>query len=893
MYKINTNKIEIDISEAGRKQKKAAPVTSKISNNKKRRLVRDPELVVEPTPEEVVERVLIRETNPKVLVEKKSTKQINKKKSVKEIISHGKKVLIVDEAVFNKERNLFLKKNSISTNDIFVDDALRGRSGKFWSLDEKSNNLSYLGTEVGTQSKTPFKFEFQEILDDDSVTDFGRVVQFVTIKADTSFFKTANREYSKEMWNAYITGKQYNGSTSDRENLNFSYKKTIKENTVFEDHVFDMFLPLSKKETDKFSGHAGTLTANITPEYNFLIEGYEETIGGKDVLENTLPNMYIMLSELNNKKRNPEFSNHISLGQTLVTDTTKLLVSSTKKAAKTVYDLKNNPIGQYFDLFARYYKDAIRNGAISNLNKRFSNIAISAKNIDVIKNYNDKKELFPLYVDVKFSTDKTTTFTETLKITGLLDTFTTKIINRVINKNNNPFRTQESLEEGNGLRKKSSVSKKNHRSWDVADLIQDIKQGKETLSPKAIYLGDYSVTEKSLNKPEFKFFRSLSAEIFHSKVQTLVKQNFRTYEEMLDGKTAYSETVLYRIAKFEEDSIEPIQNTFIPNASELDVINYIDTQVKYDKKYKYIVYAYQFVIGTKYWYDEVSIDSYDRNASFKIYQEPSLKLVEVPYYNFLARIVDVPPAPPEVNFIAYKGIDNKILILFNNSVCELKAIPIIINNSDIEHYEKIKEAQQTSRNQPIKFGGDDRIAAYEIYRLEKKPHSYANFANNLRANIITDISANSIQKASSAAIIDNLEPNKKYYYAFRAKDMHGHISNPTFLYEVEIINEHGTIFPLIRTVEFKDKIEKETSKTMKRFLQIVPTILQSLIDEKASGFDQEESAETIKKQIALGMAEEKIWGKKFRIRLNSKSTGKVIEFDIDFKHQSVNKIKNE
>ena len=128
---------------------------------------------------------------------------------------------------------------------------------------------------------------------------------------------------------------------------------------------------------------------------------------------------------------------------------------------------------------------------------------------------------------------------------------------------------------------------------------------------------------------------------------------------------------------------------------------------------------------------------------------------------------------------------------------------------------------------------------------------------------------------------------------FRAVDVHENISNPTFLYEAEIVNEHGTIFPIVNVVDFKDKFEKQPSKSMKRFMQIIPTVLQSLIDEDSSGFINSKSAELVKSKIALSLADEKLWGKTFRIRLISKNTGKKIDFDVNFQHRSVIKIKSE
>ncbi len=854
-----------------------------------------------PEDKEIVERFQDKEMRPQDSVELKKDVIVVKTKPSTEFNTSGKKTVIIDDLNYLSNRPIFLKDNSVVSNHFFIKDSLRGRSAKYWSLDKASNNFSFVGNETDFSNKTPYSFDFQEILDDTDPSDFGRTYQIIGIEAKRSSFKTAKKVYSKDLWNSYILGKKYAGSVEGKEKLDFTYVPTVKEDVIFTDHSFGMSLPLGEDELEKLSGQVGTLTAQVNPEYNFLIEQYEETISkNKDVLENTLPNLYVMLSEAKSEKPNPEFSNMISLNGTIQVDTKKVIAFKNKGVQTNVsrtYDLKKNPIGEYFDLFGRQYQEAVKNGSVKEINKKFSNIAISIDDIEFVRKSSEKKEIFPMYVGIKFSTDKTTTLAQTLKDTNLLDEFTTKIINRINKKDEETIvfqqATEEILQEDIHVAPKKNVviEKKGNRVWDLADILKDIKDGSESLRNDAIYLGEHQNTEKANGKAEFKFFRSLMSEIFESKLQTIVRQNFRTYEDIIDGNMAYNETVLYRIAKFigTERGNQPIQNIFIPNATNLDVLEYIDTQVKYDTKYTYVIYAYQFVIGNKYWYSNLETEVYDHHATLRVYQEPSLKLVEIPYYKFTSRIMDKPPAPPEVQFISYKNVDNKMLLLFNNAVNSFTAKPIIISPTDSEIFEKIKEAQKLKDSDPIKFGGDDRNAFYEVYRLDKKPKSYADFDKKIRIKIDTDVSKATIQKATSAAIIDSIEPNKKFYYTFRAIDIHKHISNPTSLYEVEMINEHGTIFPIVKVIDFQPEIEKEPTKTMKRFLQISPTILQTVIDEDASGFKTAKTAEEIKNKIALGLSDEKVWGKKFRIILTSKSTGRKIEFDLDFQHLSVNK----
>lgn len=91
-----------------------------------------------------------------------------------------------------------------------------------------------------------------------------------------------------------------------------------------------------------------------------------------------------------------------------------------------------------------------------------------------------------------------------------------------------------------------------------------------------------------------------------------------------------------------------------------------------------------------------------------------------------------------------------------------------------------------------------------------------------------------------------------------------------------MINENGTVFLLNKTVEFAPTIEREVSKTAKRFIYISSALLQSLIDQEKSGMNNETvgSADQIKKNIVLSLQKEKIWGRKFKIVLKSKHSRK-------------------
>jgi hypothetical protein len=74
---------------------------------------------------------------------------------------------------------------------------------------------------------------------------------------------------------------------------------------------------------------------------------------------------------------------------------------------------------------------------------------------------------------------------------------------------------------------------------------------------------------------------------------------------------------------------------------------------------------------------------------------------------------------------------------------------------------------------------------------------------------------------------------------------------------------------------------KASTKSMRRYLHIKPNIENSLIDrlelevgKRAAGSDIE--------RIKLGIGDDRIWGRKFKIRLTSKNSGKKIDFNLNF-----------
>jgi hypothetical protein len=223
----------------------------------------------------------------------------------------------------------------------------------------------------------------------------------------------------------------------------------------------------------------------------------------------------------------------------------------------------------------------------------------------------------------------------------------------------------------------------------------------------------------------------------------------------------------------------------------------------------------------------------------------------------------------------------------NGATGERTMPPIIITEKDRQMVSMIRRAKNLSKSDPITYKSDDYPSYFEIYRMEKPPSSYVSFKGQLRAVVDTDISKETLQKASSMAYVEQILPNTKYYYMFRSVDVHGKVGCPSPVYEIEMVNDKGAFYPIVKIHTINPNSDKITKKTGRRFIQIIPNIGQTLINEEKTGFANHTSAKEVHGELTYGYKQESIWDKKFKVRLTSKKTGRKIDINLKFKTKRV------
>jgi len=803
-------------------------------------------------------------------------------------------------------------------------DKLREISGKYWAYsgagaDNGEVNYVWKGEDANSSAKVPFSIRTYEpvwtLIPDaveggDARNPFFEVKQVIKISADKQSFKNPNTGlYSLSMWKNFIKGVSGDDVVGGNSGL-------VKPNVEYSYLAFDMDLPYNHSELDDLN-LVGPKYAKIRPEYNFYIKGYEEMMrfgAGINQPETVFPNLYALMLEKINETSNSLFNKHLTLNDTISKNDATIGASAQDK-----FDIKRHS-GQYFDLYGRSFANADES-TLQGLAMKFKNVVVPLENVNLLKDVSDKKELFPMFVDMEFSTDKMTEFAQALSDTMLTNDFVWAIAKDVINSEGHDtlsFMESEEISsvevQPDGTKTVTKSTKTNQRErkvWNVYTLLKnsslidfdtgainpqdtDTSFKSATAQLSTAFLDDGTIDDNLKVDASKKFFRSLLGVIFLGKLKTFLKNRTRTYSDILQGHPCHSESVLYRIEKSKVGDGTPVQNFWFPNTNQIDVLRYVDTQIKYKKHYEYRIFAYQLVVDTKYKYD---ITGREPDAgggfSFTVVQKPEALLIEQEIFSDSHIIIDDPPVPPEVEIVPYFGDGRKLLFNLKSAVGEYILDPIAINGDDSVGHAEVRKSQKVELDEPIRFKSDDPVGKegfFEIYRLEAHPTSWTSFDGNRIAQIANNITYGKTMNlsASSAEFVDNISSNKKYYYTCRMTDAHGHVSNPTEIYEVELVNDEGSVYMTKRIVDFAPREPKFPSKSMRRVLHIRPAMEQTWVNQSSlAGAD---SALEVK-NIKLGGAgmethnmtlTESPWGRKYKFRLVSRKTGKKIDLNVDF-----------
>jgi hypothetical protein len=733
-------------------------------------------------------------------------------------------------------------------------------------------------------------------------------------------------------YNFPITKPDLNGNNNSYKTLYASvqpeynfYMKRYEEALASTNATIEQYLPNIYVFTDLFGKDSSELswsTKNNTDYKQLLeLEGLSETVywyDQSDAGSGENGNVTETMDQAN-------LWNQVLHGSS--TDASENQDSGPSKNAINVGVSISNSFNGYLTKWSNLFQEKINDflSSISNSGQVPQHVFTRARNL-VIPPYRNEslgkteniKKLFPMATEIEFSTDSNTEFSQLLLQSNIWDNVLSEIIKIVEGQSDNPYKSEVLL---NGFSQQSPVvfgenlfPQNQKITTDEFDLqkvnVFDIKKwldetsqsSYQTLNNNSVVLDLDFVKKSGVAGYDYNaLFNTLALKILKAKFNELRFKHRRSYQDIINGEKCYNETVFYRVEKIDPTSLEVIQNFYFVNSPDIDTIKYIDTQVFYDKRYEYRIYAWQLVLGSSYEYKDIyfssdqpgledserlgldnietTIHSNNYFAVVDLFMKDSAVLLEIPYYQPSEfRIIDDPPVAPEVEMIPYKNVGDKILMFLRPNVGEYKLPPRIIEEEDEAELEKLRQVRGYGPDDDVMYSTDDHVTTYEIYRTTKRPLSYQDFAGQ---RIVT-------VENETSFVDDTIQPNTKYYYVFRSVDVHGNKSIPSDVYELEMLQNLDAVYPTINIVSIdtyeQEQMEKtkKSTKSCRKYLYIKAPESQIGLSYEENE-DLEEASQASEITPSLGFEDMGVLGKKFKIRLTSKKTGKRIDFNLDFR----------
>jgi len=546
---------------------------------------------------------------------------------------------------------------------------------------------------------------------------------------------------------------------------------------------------------------------------------------------------------------------------------------------ETVSQIPTYKVNSFVNYYDPLIEDAFMNGVLPNIYRETiakplttqqalktrirTNLAESNASRTVIFDHkmnlgivNSQKEKYPCFSEIVISKNDNNLFTDILKNLDLFNFF----INDVKDRLTKPITfTNDSLSvEGD------DTFNSNFLRYLVANISSDNLDEEVILSNR----------DDDLSRP-INFLDKLEA------IGLLLRGSISNsnFKSILQNKSVPNETVFYKIEKFPgKSSTNPLKTFYVP--SDGNFTDFIDTEVAYNTEYSYKVSAFVIVYGTRLSYSYISFDKDTKKAKFKVVSTPTPSMFEIDLFTKNLTPATTPPLTPSVKFINESSSESSIKIAFS-----------LRTGREKDHFIKILPTdnyifRKEIGSDLVTFRRLDEPIQIEIMRMETKPKSIFQFEN---AEIVVIRDTDQLSNLDLMVHKEVVFPNKKYYYVFRTLSASGMVSNPSPVYEVELIKTADQSRINSKIIKLEEDQPLESSYIMRKLLQIRPSLKQAILNKGKVNDDLLDApisdvpvAPNILSRYAVGESEHSIWGRKFKIRIKSNESGKIIDINVNF-----------
>ena len=716
--------------------------------------------------------------------------------------------------------------------------------------------------------------------------------------------------------------------------------------------------------------------AKVEAVFNYALEGYDNNIANRTIPESALPNLYVYqlavgadpIQGLTGEgwDASPQ-GREVKRGYDGLV-TLNEFISGTLPRLRADQNGEDGAISEYLT----QYGQATQNSNVvvdltSSVARRYYNQITDATSMNLYEEFNQYKHQFPLYNEVSIP------MTERGSLNTLLNQSigATSMVNSILNATpeTTPFNFTSYGAIAPGVRSFGGEGDEQRREIAIveANLTTKVYNFDTWLDATSAALNLDDTAELSLNGPwRERNGGQAAVSAWKNQVRSLVtreaRQKMIMYKDLLEGTRTLSDstTIMYKLVKYaagdriyDTQKRTVVQNFFFANTNEIDLLNFVDTQVKSNKFYQYELYAYDVVYGSKFEFRTrfatypvegdtiIERRSQTRGTlaffSFNVNTKPSVKIVEYPLtiggwrrritvgpqkgqlgtvavptiqerpdlviggvsYP-ITKIIASPPLAPEASILSYQNTSNKILINLQRSVGEYlgrDALPYVAFNeteeeflADLSANQKLADPNQRGRTVAYKAAkGAPQMLIYRADQINTDVATpldfYKSFSGKLYKTLNITQGANLQNSALAYDFVDNIDPNRKYYYTFRSAvgDL---FSNPTPIFEVELKLTNGFYSPIVKEFVASASTTQMPAKTMNRFIEIKGADIQTLpfaeVSQNSGFVDARTGLFASEKSLVEQTGINGITGNKFIVRLTSRDTGRKVNIVLDF-----------
>ena len=491
--------------------------------------------------------------------------------------------------------------------------------------------------------------------------------------------------------------------------------------------------------------------------------------------------------------------------------------------------------------------------------KRFV-IPVYGRNKVLGLNCSDRKSNYPYYNEIQITDKVTNKFTSFMNKTEMFES----LLNDYLTASK--FMKQMNIQDGNAVSKNVSTPIYLLNDWSLSDNITTSEE-----------LGINSPLED-----EPKMIIDYKKMLFIGYLKSLSKLNFRTYKDIVHNNAeCYKENFLYTIEKYKDGSLsDPLQEFYIPAVK--DHTSYTDTQIKYGQKYVYKCKSHHIIVGNRYKYEKLQYhgtgDAF--YATITVINEPSIVIVALDTFSDVTRVSQPPPIYPQVKFVSENNSQSKVDVYLSPYKGEIKEKFIRLLPSDDAQVSNmnLNYGSIVGKDGIVTFKNFEEQGNYEIYKVNHPPQSYDDFKSNKMADVKMGFYTDDV-------IFRNcVEPNTEHnYFMFRKINAKGLVSNPSPIYKVKLLIDADESRLFVSEYKFPEKLKSQKSIKFRRFFQITPAVDQVMYDPNQEILSDKTSLKGLVGDLKFGWADKLVWGKKFKFRIKSTTSGKIIDYNITFK----------